>query len=320
MGKPLARTCALLLALSISVLADAAPAPDRGDLVSLTQLRTFAFTNKTEYVLGEPVLVKLVFANWSHEDTFELQGYWHPANDFEILVARSGEIPERYTAGIKDILVPATTYLLPPLSLRTRRWLLCHEPERENGFLLDQPGLYTIACQARVAINRTPRVLKLDEIRVQIKEPTAEQEQVLKLILRPECAKDLQEVRARDETAQIWEDLAQRFPKSLWAPYAKLLLARRALDTATGDFTALAEQFEAIARDYPDFPLRDDVYYACALSWDRMGKPLEALRWLQRIEREFPTSPHMHASSRLFGKYIYREGWERIYSPWYLAE
>jgi hypothetical protein len=81
-----------------------------------------------------------------------------------------------------------------------------------------------------------------------------------------------------------------------------------------------AAHLGGILRDYLDFPLLDDVCYLCAICQDRQGKPLDALRWLFRLEREFPTSSYIQPALRLFQKYIYQDGWERRYSPWYLRE
>ncbi|MBM3335470.1 hypothetical protein FJY63_12490, partial [Candidatus Sumerlaeota bacterium] len=62
-------------------------------------------------------------------------------------------------------------------------------------------------------------------------------------------------------------------------------------------------------------------YYLCAERQDAAGQPLEALRWLHRIEREFPSSAYIHPRSRLFRKYLYHSSeWENLYVPWYLKE
>jgi tetratricopeptide (TPR) repeat protein len=294
---------------------------DTVPVVSLEDLRAFALTDKSEYVLGEPVFLKLVLANWSQKNTFELQGYLHPANDFEIKVARSRELPRRFMGGAKkDVLFPGATFVLRPREVNAMRWTLCYEPDHPSGFLFSQAGLYTIACQARVTINQTPRVLTLPEFQIEIKEPTAEQKRAVDRIMRPDCADDLQRMQAKDETAKIWQEMTDEFPKSPWAPYAKLLLARRALESGKSDYAAMFKQFEAIARAHPDFVLLDDVYYFCASCQDRLGQPFEALRWLYRIQREFPVSPYVQASNRLFRKYIYSAGWEQRYAPWYLRE
>jgi len=290
-------------------------------LVSLGELHAFAFTNKREYVVGEPVFLTLLLANWSQKSTFELQGYLHLANDFEVMVARSRELPKRFTAGLPtDAFAPGPTYVLRPREWNTLRRSLCYEPEHPSGFLFDQPGRYTIACKANAAVNYSPRVLTFPEIQIEIKEPVAGDLKALELIRRPDCAESLQELQIQGESAKIWQDLVARFPDSLWVPYAKLLLARQALEGEQSDYNEVAKQFEAILSDSVDFPLRNDLCYYCAMCQDRLGRPLETLRWLYRIQREYPLSPNIHASDRLFRKYIYQPGWEQRYAPWYLRE
>jgi hypothetical protein len=165
-----------------------------------------------------------------------------------------------------------------------------------------------------------PLVMPFPPFQITIKPPTGEQKRVLDLIQRLEIAEDLQKLQVRDETVKTWEDVAKRFPKSLWAPYAQMFLARRLMDSPPGNAAAAAAQLGGILRDYLDFPLLDDVCYLCAICQDRQGKPLDALRWLFRLEREFPTSSYIQPALRLFQKYIYQDGWERRYSPWYLRE
>jgi len=271
--------------------------------------------------VGEPVFLTLALTNLSEKNIFEVQGYLHPANDFEIQVARSSEIPKRFTAGLReDVLVPGVTFRLRPREVSTLRWPLCYEPDHPNGFLFDPQGQYSIACQVRVAINQTPRILTLPELQLNIQEPTAEEMKAQNLILRPECAEDLQRLQAHDKTVNIWREIIERFPKSLWAPYAKVLLVRQALDSGKSDYGEAAKWLEELVRDPADFPLCDDVFYLSATYQDRLGRPLEALRWLYRIQREYPLSPYIHASNRLFRKYIYQAGWEQRYSPWYVRE
>ena len=306
---------------ALAAPAKPSPTSETLPLVSLEDLHAFVLTDKTAYVVGEPVFLHLVLANWSLKGKFELQGYLHPANDFEIKVSRLNEIPKRFTAGAKkDVLFPGQTFVLRPRELCSLRWALCYEPDNPSGFLFDQPGLYRIACQARMAINRTPRDLNLPEFQIEIKPPTAEQKAVTGLMMRPDCAADLQDMAATEETTRTWQEVLEKFPRSLWAPYARLLLAKLEAETGRSDYAVLAQQIETLPRDYPDFPALDDVYYLCATCQDRLGRPREALRWLYRIEREIPLSPYAQPNNRLFRKYIYPAGWEDRYAPWYLRE
>jgi hypothetical protein len=301
--------------------ADRAATTETVPVVPIEDLHAFALANKNEYVLGEPVFFYLILANWSEKNTFEVQGYLHPANDLEIKATRLGEMPKRFTGGaIKDVLFPGLTLTLQPRELSPLRWPLVYHPDNPSGFFFDQPGFYTISCQARLNINRTPRVLTLPEFQCQVREPSAEQKAIVDRILRPDCAVGLQRSQVDVESAKIWQDVATRFPNSLWAPYARVLLARRPLEAGKSDYSVLLEQYEAILRNYPDFPLLDELCYLCAGCEDRLGRPLETLRWLYRIQREFPISPYLQPGNRLFRKYLYQTGWEDRYAPWYLRE
>ena len=299
--------------------------PSTPGLVSLTDLNVLLLTNKRSYVLGEPVFLRAVVANRSPAHTFRLQGRWRAADDFEIRVARARGMPARYLGG-EESGRPATTMLLPPREVRVHRWTLCYEPANESGYLFDQPGEYTIECSARgFLVNNTLQDLRFSQapIRIEVREQTPEQKRVFARIAKPEFAEDLQNIqdgRVRSDTATVWEQLVRADPDSLWAPYGRMLLAWREWQTGERDSKAVVQRLQAILDEYPDFPLRDTVYYATAAGNDRLGEPLQALEWLWRLRREYPTSPHLRVDNVLFRKYLYRDGWEGAYVPWYLRQ
>ncbi|MBM3333143.1 hypothetical protein FJY63_00615, partial [Candidatus Sumerlaeota bacterium] len=271
---------AAMLALASAVTAgepvappaeQASPAPDVSaseqattEAVSLDWLKPFLLTNKSEYMLGEPVFLKLVVANWSPKHRFDIEGHLHPSNDMQIEVARVGELPKRYFGiGKKDVLLPQVSLPLPRGQMASLRWLLCHDPDKKNGFLFDQPGHYTISSQARMTINKMTVTLTLPPpggppIEIVVTSPTLSEKPVLDQMMRPECAQDLHRMRAGESTVKVWEDIAQRYPQSVWAPYAKLMLLRRDAESASSKPEAVMAQLEAIVKDYPDFPMRDD--------------------------------------------------------------
>jgi len=309
-------TCA-----AVGAWAGEAPTSGTAPQASIDYLNTVLFTDKGQYVLGEPVFLRLVFANWSRDVSYNLQGYMHPANDLEIRVARARELPRRYTGSLKkEALVPAMNVDLRPRQIHALRVSLGYEPANKSGFLFDQPGIYTISCRARMTVNQVPKDLVLPDIQMVVVAPTEEQQKALDLVMNPGCASDIQNVQARKETEKTWQDVAERFPKSPWAPYARMFLARQALENSTSDLAKVLEQLQAIARDYPNFYLLDDIYYMCATAQDRMARPREALSWLYRIQRECPDSAYIQPISRLFHKYIYPDGWERRYAAGYLRE
>lgn len=312
-------TLVLLATVLSGFSAEVAPKKPAAKLVSLENLRSIAFTPKYRYVLGEPVFLWVVFANKSYVDKFEVEGYLHPANDFEIKIARAGQMPERFTAGFQGI-APALTFKVLPRQIYAERWMLCYEPKHPSGFMFDKPGDYTITCKMRLMINKTSRIVTFPKIEITVVEAPASEKEALGLLMRPECAEDLQRKRARDETAALWQELVRRFPDSVWAPYGRLLLAWHAWDKAEGDYGRVAEQFETLSRGNVRFPLMDYVYYGYAACQDRLGRPLEALRWLYKLQRTFPVSPYFRAGSPLFKKYIYRQGWQTERNPWYLCE
>lgn len=316
---------ACLLCWSVTDMAMSGPAPD--GRVSIDDLAVAVLTNKTSYVKGEPVFLRLILANRSTANTFEVQGRLHPANDFVIRVALAGGMAERYRGGEEGgVYHPSTTILLPPREVGVQRWTLCYEPTKESGFLFEQAGRYTIECSAReLMINGSRQSLTFSKtpIRIAIQEPTGAQKTAFDLIAGagPKCAEDLQilqDGRVRSDTVALWEQLEKEHPKSLWAPYAQALLAWREWETGERDSTAVARRLAAILDNYPDFPLRDTLYYATAACHHRLGQPVQALDWLYRLQREFPTSHYMRSS--LFRKYLYPDGWERSYSPWYLRQ
>ncbi|MCX8037361.1 MAG: hypothetical protein N3D11_10030 [Candidatus Sumerlaeia bacterium] len=315
-------TCSILfLALNLEARAAENATTETRELASLEELHTFLFTNKSQVALGEPVYLKLVFANWSQTSRFEIQGFLHPANDLEIQVARVGELPARYTGGFKkDALIPGLTVHVRPRQVAALRWTLCWDPDHDTGFLFEQPGKYVLTCRARMTINQTPRDLVFDRMELEVLPPTAEQKNALALVFTPECAEALHKLQIRPEALKTWQEAAERFPKTVWGPYAKMLVARHALDSGSRDFMPVAKQIEALISDYPDFPLREDAYYLMASCQDRMGRPIEALQWLYRLQREYPASAYIQEGMRLFRKYIYSDGWEERYSPWFLRE
>jgi len=311
----------MLLLVGGGVAVGEAPTTATESAAPLEFLHPLLFTDKTQYQLGEPVYLRLVLANWSTGTIFALQGYLHPTNDLEVRVARAGELPKKYTGGLRrEAFLPGMNVILRPRELTALRWLMCYEPDNKNGYLFTQPGTYVISCKARLTVNQTPRDLTFDNIEIQVVETTVEQQKVLSLILKPAFAADLQSFVARKETAKVWQEVAERFPKSLWAPYARMLLARHRMEENPLDSPAAFEQLQTVVRDYPDFYALDDVYYLCATAQDRLGRPLEALQWLNRLVREYPASSYIQPTNRLFHKYVYQDDWERRYTAWYLRE
>jgi hypothetical protein len=286
----------------------------------LENLRVVAMPNRAEYVIGEPVYLRALLANAAQQGTFEIRSDWHPANSFEIQVARRGELPIRFTAGVSDVLALDIAHKVRPREIHSLRWTLCYEPRNPSGFLFEKPGVYTIDCKAQVRVNDNMRLLNLPPIEIRIVEPAPEESEVAELVLRPECAADLQAGEASDGAAHIWQTVVDRFPRSRWMPFARLLLAERELSRRLVAPEALLERYKALATEYPQWPLRDTAYYGCAQCADRSGQPVEALRWLYELQRKDPTSSYIFEGNRLFAKYVYTKGWEGRYTPWYLRE
>lgn len=310
----------ILSLASTGISAPAAEAPSTDDAVTRVELRPFATTTKKEYALGEPVFLQVVLANASKEDQFEVSANWHPANDFDIEIARAGGLPRRFTAGVKGELRLAATYKIRPETLIAQRWTICVDPDHPTGFFFDQPGVYTIRCRVRIAVNNYPTDLNLGSHTIKVLEPTPEQEEIVKLIMRPECAWDLQKGRASDETAPIWKKVATEYPDSVWGPFADLLLAWHRWDSGADDYEKVADQFQSLIEKHPNFVLLDTIYYGVAASYDRAGDNLKALDWLNRLQLRFPMSRHIREGDPLFQRYIYRKEWESRYAPWYLKE
>jgi hypothetical protein len=274
-------------------------------------------TNKTEYVLGEPVFLQLVLSNLTTDKVFEIYGHLHPANDLEVKIWRSGGIPRRYTMGLSDVIFPGISYTLTPRSLHGHRWMLCHERENASGFLFDRPGMYNISVRAQLTVNGLPQTVPF-KMQIRVVEPPPAQKPAFDLIWNPQCAQDLQASKADASTLAIWEKLGRVHSRSVWAPYAAMLLSRAEWESEETDYEDVASRLTSLARSYPDFPMRDDVYYAAAGCEDRLGRPVQALRWLLRMMREYPKTPNADASKVLFRKYLAREGTEGRFTPWYL--
>jgi hypothetical protein len=314
----------LAAAAALVCLGAAAPGPpsDNGGDTRPDRrlLRPFAFCEKDSFVLGEPVYLRLVFANASRDQSYELQGNFHPANDFEILVARQGELPRRYTMGVENQLFPAVVYDLQPLDLVAQRWTLVYEPSSPNGFLFREPGRYVIQPKVRVTVDGQPQNLNFASIAVEITEPDAQQREVLGLILNPDCAEDLQRLQAGEKTAATWRQVIQRFPDSLWAPYGHLLRAWQELEKGDREAEQVAAELQATIKRYPDFLLLDEVYYAVAVAYDRAGDSVKSLEWLNNLMRKFPMSRRIREGDAVFQKYIYRREDPSRYTPWYISE
>lgn len=317
-----------------AVAAEPSATDETSEGVSLEELQPFLFLSPSGekprtpggpvtnvFYLGEPVLLNLVLSNWSYKSVFRIQAYLHPANDLEVMVARGGQLPVRYRGGLrKEGIVPGVTVLLRPRELTAFRWTLCFDPDGLNGFLFSAAGHYTITCKARLTINQVVRIVSFPPIELDIVEPIGPYKEAVDTILHPPFAEDIQKMQARAETVAVWRDIEDRYVRSVWAPYARFLADRYDMEKVTTASVQVQNDLEVILKEYPDFPMRQDVLYACALIQDRQGKPMEALRWLTRIQREYPASPYLQAGSRLVHKYIYQEGWENRYAPWYLRE
>ena len=91
-----------------------APTPEpakMSDLKWMLLLQKGRQTNEVpQFLVGEPVYMNLVLANWSERHKFTVQAYWHPANDFEINITRAGEFLVSLGAKKTYTLVPQTPF------------------------------------------------------------------------------------------------------------------------------------------------------------------------------------------------------------------
>jgi hypothetical protein len=300
------------------------------ELVNRNDLKWMLFVQKTrapgqvpQFQVGEPVYLNLVLANWSPRHKFTVQAYWHPANDFEIMVTRAGDLPRRFTAGVKEKLLPAATFELEPRDVIVQRWLLCYHPDNPTGFLFDQPGRYTIQAKIQTMVDQTPQLLSFEKQTIDVVQ-SPELGELTRLILRPDCAENLQMGRAGKETVAVWEEVARRFPKQIWAVYARMLVAWYKWQQPHADYNALAAEFAAIESEalgsLVEADLLDDVIYGRVASLDHAGRPAEALTQLQRIQRDFPLSSYLREGNPMYQKYIERPARGGKYFPWFLKE
>jgi len=326
-SSALALSCLLILAAGT---ASPRAAPERTVSVA-DNLRPAAFVNRpvgpkqpiAAYALGEPVYLYVILANWSRTETFSMSGAWHPANDLEITITPPKDLPRRFTAGAQGKMFPTSVTKIGPRDMTVYRVPLVYEPATASGFAFDQPGRYTITTRMTLMVNDVPQTAGFPKVELTILPASPKVHEALDLFMRPECAEDLQRGYARAETAATWQELIERYPGSGWAPHAKILLAWRAWRDSAEDYTAIAKRFEAILAEHRAFLTRasfaDEAYYGCVSALDRAGKPLEALEWIRRLQREFPNSHYIRGGSALLQKYIQKQD-DNLYAPWFLSE
>jgi tetratricopeptide (TPR) repeat protein len=271
-------------------------------------------TNKTKYLVGEPIYLWLVIKNTSGKFQ-QFSSELSYVSDFELNVIKPEELPKRYIATMKPGLYPQVVYEMWPGDQKKVDYTILYDDGAQNGLLFDKPQRAKLSCKLAYNIADVyPHRFYFPNIDIEIVAPSGEDAEALKLLLQKNIIFDLHRGFATEQTKPVLQELLQKYPKSTYAALALYTLAGGEIlpQNPTQNYEKAIELYKKVISDYPNFPPMDYVYYRIAGCYDKIAKEKDksALsddtnRWLIKIWNEFPQSSRIRKNDPLFKEYIF---------------
>ncbi len=304
--------CMVLSCMLVVVFSSAQPVVPQPSEESVEQYVELGLkTNKTRYVQGEPVILDILVKNISGE-FIQFASVLSPTSDFEIMVYRPERFPFQYTGPFRIALYPRTIYKLDVGEKCTIRYILVYDEKGQDGFLTAEPGKMRLVTQMRYSINdRIGRMVNFPPIEFEIINSTGENQKAFDLLKNEDIAQELNKGEASKENLPVYNNVVEKYPRSVFAPYCLYSIAGYRMNDARPD-NPTSESFvlqpmKKIMEKYPEFPLMDNVYYRHALYYYIYEQHEKARHWLAELYYKFPESPKVRRGDPLFQEYFFEE-------------
>lgn len=190
-------------------------------------VRMTVVSSKTQYLLGEPVQLFVLFENRGRQQVI-LRGNFFLDRGMRLLITpangRQWQFIDRLHTGIS---VPVV-YQLPPGGSRGFYEFVAHAGVGEQPLPFPEPGFYRIDVQTSVLLDDSQNLdyILAEPVHIEIlPPPTPADQHASEILLDPAVASGVQALRASPEVEESLRTVIATAPESVYAEHAHFLLA-----------------------------------------------------------------------------------------------
>jgi|GEM_PF-1809097 hypothetical protein len=187
---------------------------------------------KSDFILGEPVKIKILLTNKMDVPLKYYNAYLDPANDLlKILISKDNKIFKQYYGGwgMRDVYYQ-TVNLLQPGNVAVKELQIIYNARTnktnciEEGYVFSECGKYYI----KAVLNIFRTLLESQTVVIDINEPTGINATVWALIKEKEFAKFLSDgsINTKREIIETCMDVLKHYRDSIYTPYIKEALIK----------------------------------------------------------------------------------------------
>lgn len=258
-----------LVTVALSLFLLAAPGQPLAAAGGEEPLRARLITNKSAYVLGEPVHLRHQIFNWSAPYIELLAGLALEHAETRLTILRDGKSSEPYRGPWKVQPVQEKTLLIAYGQATEAQYTVLYDAGTENNLALPEPGVYQLRIETlvfyknpnRPDIPRLPYRSVAWSRMIEVRKPDERSTEALEVLLRrPSTLRDLHRQSAGPGNMPFLRAVARDYPDTVYAPYCLFALANIQLFfQKTGDEQKAMQHYATILEKYPDFPLIHSV-------------------------------------------------------------
>lgn len=246
-----------------------------------------ADTNRAEYWLGEPMVLRIRLFNWS-SPMLSVMGSFGLQQLTDLRIVHNGIVGERYRAHFEEIPASTKNIKLPYGKAYEFRIIVVYDGKQESRLAFPVPGFYSIQVNQYLEYlntydltrGRTPYPVSLETAPFQVVSPPEAGKKALALLQsNPNAIRDLNRLMASPGTAATLADLAAEHPKTRYAPFCLHALGSLALNQIAyrpSAATTAEKHFRALIAKYPDYPLIDEARLQLARTLSLSARANEA--------------------------------------------
>lgn len=263
----------LLLRNSILILFTAILAVTFSVPAQAREIQTSLRPGKSAYLLGEPIILEVRFANWYTPEMIFTGSVAYASSDTHLQSRRPGNVwgPDYRAHHRLQPMSPKSLFLEYGRALPYRFLAIC-DREKDSNLLFETPGKVQFRLRQSFYYRNVMEMHKGDVAYetetqspiFQILEPQGKNQAAFqRLQTRPTVFTDFNRLLASPGNVTFLEKFVRDFPDTPYTPFA--LHSLGALSYTYGKHHLLDEQekarqyFETILEDHPDYSLRDDV-------------------------------------------------------------
>ncbi len=281
--------------------------------------------DRTEVVVGEPVVLKITLTNTSDMPVQELRVNFQfaPGNGIELNIQPPGELPYRYL-GTQEV----GSYFSMPLRLggnnpRTVDAMLLFDRIHDNGLLFSRPGTYMVEgnFQFNLASNPVPYVAQLPPTEVIVAEAAGDDAAVLELLDKPSILAAHVGAIVTTNTLERVTQAASEYPLT---HLGALALRAEGLHYARSEDPEKRERGVGLLMKYLENGVihtgADNVAWEIAAAYHQAKKYDLAREWVFWLVRNHPGTTTVQAADPLTSYYYLEPAAFTRNDPWYMVK